>query len=176
MKNLALGFLFIIGFSLNCFSQGKTAKPADYQEGIEKKISVSRLAGNYVLKYADTSQDRTWVEADSVGLDFFPDTYLYGTGNIFFNKKTEKAALSASPKAAKSPSIKFGEYTFELNGGSLTIIYNSAANHGKFTVIDLKKSWLILEDVRTKKRWAFYKKLMTKQKSSRWKKNLGSGI
>jgi hypothetical protein len=93
-----------------------------------------------------------------VGLQFFPDTYLYTTGYLDFDPGTLKVSLSSISPIASLPDVTYGSCHYTVNGENLIIAYNKPENNGKFKVVALKSPSLILEDARTKIRWAFYKK------------------
>jgi hypothetical protein len=131
--------------------------PPLYEEGVSQKITATKLFGNYVLKHVNTSQDRTWLAETRVGMLFFPDTYLYGTGVLNFNAKKMKVALSSISTIKTLAGEKYGSLSYKIKGSRLTIVNNSAKSSGKFIVVSLKDSWLVIEDIRTKNRWAFYK-------------------
>jgi hypothetical protein len=167
MKKIKLSFLFAVSIFLFSFSTTKVTKitvkisvqdkPPIYKEGATQKITLRELSGKYKLKYTSTLQKRVWTKANSVGLDFFPDTYLYTTGNLQFNTKSSKVTLSSISPIETIPDSKYGSYPFIVNDSRLTIQYNKEKNYAKLDIVSLKKSWLIVEDSRTKQRWAFYK-------------------
>jgi hypothetical protein len=126
-------------------------------EGARQTITAAQLSGKYKLRYTNTAQNRTWVATTTVGLQFIPDSFLYSTGNLDFNPRTLKVALSSISSIPTLPDVNFGSYTFQVSGENLKIL-STSTNNGEFKVTYLKSPWLILEDNRTKIRWAFYKK------------------
>jgi hypothetical protein len=122
-------------------------------------ITASQLNGKYELRYANTSEDRTWKVQRSVGLSFLPDTFYYTTTTLDFNAATAKVGLSAKSTIAGTPDSSYGSLAFALAGESLKItVSDKPDNSGDYKVNYLSKKWLILEDVRTKIAWAFIKK------------------
>jgi hypothetical protein len=162
LKNILLSFILLNSTSLYGIAKTEfwvyqTETPPTIIEGVSQKILSQMLVGKYQLKFENTLENRTWHSARAVGLSFFPDTYLYSTGNLNFNIKTSKVELSSISPIETLPDVKFGSCTFYLIGSRLTIKYNKKKNYGKLVVVSLKNHWLIVEDVRIKKRWAFYK-------------------
>jgi hypothetical protein len=122
-------------------------------------ITASQLNGKYELRYANTSEDRTWKPQRAVGLQFLPDTYYYTTTTLDFNATTTKVGLSAKSSIAGLPDSSYGSLAFTVAGESLKItITDRPENSGNYKVNYLSKKWLVLEDVRTKIGWAFLKK------------------
>jgi hypothetical protein len=116
-----------------------------------------KLSGKYILKFTNTSKDRKWVKATSVGLSFFPDTYLYSTGTFSFDTVTQKVSLSSISVIPSLPSSGYGSYPYNISGNSLTIKYNNKKNYAQLKIIAIEKNKLVVEDIRTKIQWMFYK-------------------
>jgi hypothetical protein len=122
-------------------------------------ITASQLNGKYELRYANTSEDRTWKPQRSVGLSFLPDTYYYTTTTLDFVASTTQVGLSSKSSIAGLPDVTYGSLAFAVAGESLKIIIaDRPENSGDYKVNYLSKKWLVLEDVRTKTAWAFIKK------------------
>jgi hypothetical protein len=161
-KNVELFIVFIF-ISVNSFAKSIEKEIIQdsllfFDENIYQKITANQLEGKFKLKYTNKLENRKWAYTRGVGLAFFPNTYLYSTGYLNFNPKTSKVGLSSISSIPSLPDVSFGSNYFKINGSKLTIIYNKISNYGKFNIVSLNNSWLILEDIRTKQRWAFNKK------------------
>jgi hypothetical protein len=121
----------------------------------EQVISSSQLAGKYELKYNNTKEDRTWRKTTGVGLNFFPNTFLYSSNKFDFNATTSKVSLSAKTTISGIPDVQYGSYPFALSGENLSI--TTSGEGAKVKVNYYNVPWLILEDIKTKEAWAFYK-------------------
>jgi hypothetical protein len=126
------------------------------KHNLQKKDKI-KISGNYKLKYVNTLRNRKWKTEPNVGLDFFPNSYLYSVGNLFFNSKTSEVVLSSISVIKNLPSSEYGNYLFRINNKKLTIFYNQGSNSSTFIIRNITKIKLILEDTKTKNRWQFYK-------------------
>jgi hypothetical protein len=117
-----------------------------------------KLTGLYILKFTNTPIKKEWRKTTSVGLEFFPDTYMYSTGKLLFDTVKQKVSMSSISSIPSLPSIDHGSYKYKEKGDDLTIVYNNPKNYGQFKIILASIHWLVLEDKRTKTQWKFYKK------------------
>jgi hypothetical protein len=156
---IQLFFVFLFAYSENTIASVTNNVSQQYLFSTQKRDSSQlELSGQYILKFTNTAQKRKWIKASSVGLSFFPDTYLYGTGRLLFDTVKQKVALSSISAIASLPSSEYGSYIYILNGNLLAIKYNRTKNYGQFKIVLLNEHWLVLEDNRTKTQWKFYKK------------------
>jgi hypothetical protein len=156
---LKLYLVFLFTYTGNAMASSTNNLSSQYLVPLQKTDTTQpKLSGAYILKFTNTAQKRKWIKASSVGLAFFPDTYLYGTGRLLFDTVKQKVSLSSIPAIASLPSSEYGSYAYIVNGNRLAIKYNRTKNYGQFKIVLLNEHWLILEDYLTKTQWKFYKK------------------
>ncbi len=124
------------------------------KNNIQKNNSLI-LSGKYKLKYSNTLKNRKWKPAKSVGLDFVPNTYLYGVEMLVFNSELSEVKLCTVSSISGLPNPEIGSYHFDIKGKELTVFYGD--KNIKYLIVRRTKSRIVLEDLVTKRRWAFYK-------------------
>jgi hypothetical protein len=173
MKKLIFGLLSVTALSLGLFSCSKQDEavgiaqeeamvaPEEFIDENQNKqaITLGQLSGLFELKFYNTASDREWkVPSRGVGPEMFPGTYLSYVSKFNFNPSTKKVALSSTSSLPGYPDTVFGSVSFKLEGENLSILVGSSETHALLKVYSLQGKWLTLEDKRTKKAWAFYKK------------------
>jgi hypothetical protein len=156
---MKLFFVFLFTYTGNTMASVTNNVNRQYLFSSQKRDTAQlKLCGQYILKFMNTQQKRKWVKSSSVGLSFFPDTYLYSTGMLLFDTAKQKVSLSSISAIASLPSAEYGSYVYIVNGNRLAIKYNHPKNYGQFKIVLFNGHWLVLEDNRTKTQWKFYKK------------------
>lgn len=173
MKKLIFGLLSVTALSLGLFSCSKQdeAVGISQEEAIvapeevidenqnKQAITLGQLSGLFELKFYSTVSDRKWKVASSgVGVEMFPESFYSYVSKFNFNPSTKKVAMSSPSGLSGFPDTQYGSVPFKLDGENLTIVLFSPTSSGILKVYSLKGKWLILEDKRTKKAWALYKK------------------